>query len=313
MTWDTQRHATQPTIVHPELEHARKHVLLTYKEVSLSASEICNYKTAVRVLSDTTESEAARYLRLPGYAHRDISAENCLSDGKMGKVSNLEYARPYTESVGHDPRTGTPAFMAAEYLRGSYYLTARRFDSGALSMSDVVAQEMAKPQASGPFIKDPHRTRFNFYHDLESIFWIYVWFLHYKLPKKLMQSNPNLSSLNDSAQSLFLNVIAENRERSNLIFERDGAPALLDILTPIYTPEFRDLVRSVHVRAALALAYSSLEEADPVQGLWAKDDFKFNIYTVMKEVFDAMAAAMKVEADYEAEVLFFDLKREAST
>ncbi|KAG6817189.1 hypothetical protein H0H93_007424 [Arthromyces matolae] len=40
--------------------------------------------------------------------HHKISTGNSLSDGKMGKVSNLEYARPYEEPVGHDPRTVRP-------------------------------------------------------------------------------------------------------------------------------------------------------------------------------------------------------------
>ncbi|KAG6816598.1 hypothetical protein H0H93_007895, partial [Arthromyces matolae] len=308
---DTQRHATQPTIVHPELEHARKHVLLTYKEVSLSASEICNYKTAARVPSDMTD-RAARYLRLAGSVHRDISAGNCLWDGNL---SDLEYARPYTESVGHDPRTGTPAFMAAEYLQGLYQFTLIGTASGdrktGLAQAKILAKE--KQQASSPLVS--HRPRFNFYHDLESIFWIYIWFLHHRLPKKLMQSNPDLTSLKESAETLFLNVIAANPSRTELIFEGDASVRLLNILAPIYTPEFEILFASIPLRVLLASAYMSLELTAPqaVEGFWDKNKFQAWPYADMKEEFDAMVAATKVDSDYEAEVLFFDLKREAST
>ncbi|KAG6848302.1 hypothetical protein H0H93_001406 [Arthromyces matolae] len=314
---DAQRHAT-PAIVRPELKHhVRKHVRTIYKEVCLSIYEIGNYKIVARVLSDMTE--AARYLRLAGYVHRDISAGNCLWDiaGEKGKLSDLEYARPYDELVGHDPRTGTPAFMAAEYLTGSYYLTPRALD-GALdgaapAASQVVAQFKAKEEKIKKASDDPHRTRFNFYHDLESIFWIYIWYLHYRFPKKLMQSNPNLTPLNDSAQKLFLNVIADNRQRTNLIFEEGAAFKLLETLRPIYTPEFRVSLECVAARSLLVHAYKLLEKTIPVGGLWDLAKFDDTYYTLMKAEFEAMIAAMEVEADYEAEALVFDVKRKAST
>ncbi|KAG6846912.1 hypothetical protein H0H93_011162 [Arthromyces matolae] len=314
---DAQRHAT-PAIVRPKLKHhVRKHVRTIYKEVCLSVYEINNYKIAMRVLSDMTE--AARYLRLAGYVHRDISAGNCLWDitGEKGKLSDLEYARPYDEPVGHDPRTGTPAFMAAEYLHGKYELTPRVSARGALSESDAIEEIQAYSekmlQASGPLAVDPHRTRFNFYHDLESIFWIYIWYLHYRLPKKLMQSSPNLTSLKESAESLFWNVIAENRQRSNLIFVKDASLGLFKILSRIYTPEFTVLVQNISVREALAQAYASLERTMPEDGLWDERKFNVGVYPVIKRAFDAAIAAMKVDADYEAEALVFDVKRKAST
>ncbi|KAG6815579.1 hypothetical protein H0H93_009427, partial [Arthromyces matolae] len=256
--------------------------------------------------------------RLAEYVQRDISAGNGLRDGKTGTLSNLEYTQPYNKPVGygHAPRTGTPAFMAAEYLHGKYKFTSRVSAHGALSMSDLMVQGKAnikKHKASGPRDDNPHRTRFNFYHDLESIFWIYIWFLHYRLPKKLMQSNPNLTPLKRSADRLFLKVIAENHERSNLILEEDASVLLLDILGPIYTPEFEHLLESVPSRLALALAYSELEPTKPVKGLWPKEQFDLEVYPVLKGEFDAMVAAMKVDTDYEAEVLFFNDKRKAST
>ncbi|KAG6849556.1 hypothetical protein H0H93_007504 [Arthromyces matolae] len=110
---DSQQNAT-PTDV--------GHVRTVFEEVCQSINEITNYATMIKVLGHTIQ--ALIYLRLAGYAHRDVSAGNCLWDiklkGEMEKVSDLEYARPSAGAVGYDPLTGTPAFMAAEYLRGSY-------------------------------------------------------------------------------------------------------------------------------------------------------------------------------------------------
>ncbi|KAG6834118.1 hypothetical protein H0H93_011811, partial [Arthromyces matolae] len=256
-------------------------------------------------MDPTTQREgravAVWYRRLAEHVQRDTNAGNCLPDGK---TSDLEYAQPYNEPVGHDPRMGTPAFMAAEYLSGSYYLTPRALDGAAPAASQVVAQFKAKEEKINKASDDPHRTRFNFYHDLESIFWIYIWYLHYRFPKKLMQSNPNLTPLNNSAQKLFLNVIADNRQRTNLIFEEVAAFKLLETLRPIYTPEFRVSLECVAARSLLVHAYKLLEETIPVGGLWDLAKFDDVYYTLMKAEFEAMISAMKVEAEHEAQCLF---------
>ena len=46
-------------------------------------------------------------MRLAGYVHRDISGGNCMwyRTGGRGKISDLEFAKPYTQMACHDPRT----------------------------------------------------------------------------------------------------------------------------------------------------------------------------------------------------------------
>ncbi|KAG6843464.1 hypothetical protein H0H93_000894, partial [Arthromyces matolae] len=221
--------------------------------------------------------------------------------GKTGDLSDLEYGWPYNEP-GHDPRAGTPAFMAAEYLRGSYEFTRRAYRR-APPTPDLIARSMADLkellEACAPLVD--HKTRFNFYHDLESIFWIYIWYLHNRLPKKLMQSNPDLTSLEESAERLFYNVIAGNPSRTDLIFEPHASVQLVRILTPIYTPEFQFLVERIPVRAVLDSVYVSLEETNRVEGLWPQGQFNFEVYPVFRRTFDVMVAGMKVDADYEAQ------------
>ncbi|KAG6843538.1 hypothetical protein H0H93_000699, partial [Arthromyces matolae] len=95
-----------------------------------------------------------------------------------------------------------------------------------------------------------------------------------------------------------------NRSRTNLIFVPDASSALLNTLFPIYTPEFEVLLECVTVPSILACAYSLLEDTDPVDGLWDLAKFDDEDYTLMKAEFEAMIAAMKVEADHEAQCLF---------
>ncbi|KAG6816599.1 hypothetical protein H0H93_007896, partial [Arthromyces matolae] len=84
-------------------------------------------------------------------------------------------------------------------------------------------------------------------------------------------------------------------------------------LSTIYTPEFRVLLEGVTARSIPAHAYRLLEKTKPVNGLWDLAKFDDVYYTLMKAEFESMIAAMKVEADYEAEALFFNAKRKAST
>ena len=50
---------------------------------------------------------ALRYMRMAGFVHRDVSTGNCLwhAASSRGKLSDIEYARPFDELIGHDPRT----------------------------------------------------------------------------------------------------------------------------------------------------------------------------------------------------------------
>ncbi|KAG6846887.1 hypothetical protein H0H93_011294 [Arthromyces matolae] len=120
-----------------------------------------------------------------------------------------------------------------------------------------------------------------------------------------MQYNPDLTSLKESAETIFLNVIAANPSRTELIFEGDASVKLLNIFTSTYTLEFEILFASIPIRFLLASAYRSLESTAPqaVEGLWDENKFDAGLYADMKGEFDAMVAAMKVEADYEAEAL----------
>ncbi|KAG6841660.1 hypothetical protein H0H87_011611, partial [Tephrocybe sp. NHM501043] len=112
-----------PSPSHEFQHHTRAHVRTVYAEVCRSIYELRDYATVVRALRDnvkgtfqysyTTNIIADRmflalwYLRKAGYVHRDVSAGNCLWGiaSEKGKLSDLEYARPYDELSMHDPLT----------------------------------------------------------------------------------------------------------------------------------------------------------------------------------------------------------------
>ncbi|KAF9032654.1 hypothetical protein BDZ89DRAFT_1063276 [Hymenopellis radicata] len=96
---------------------------------------------------------------------------NCLIYKGQTKISDLEYARPYA-APGHGaaPLTGTPGFMAVEYQVGRHLFELPRV---------LVRIRHGKP----PPPDQVDWFKFNFLHDLESVIWIYLWFLLETLPE----------------------------------------------------------------------------------------------------------------------------------
>ncbi|KAG5637018.1 hypothetical protein DXG03_004563, partial [Asterophora parasitica] len=146
---------------------ARQHIRTVFEEVCETVYEVRDFETLLLMLKHIVR--ALNYLRLAGYVHRDVSCGNCLwdIDGKQGKISDLEYARKFDELSGHDPRTGTPSFMAAEYQdREHYFAPVAKASQGFDKFSATLRR--TKVRKSFKFFT------FNFYHDVESVFWIFI-------------------------------------------------------------------------------------------------------------------------------------------
>ncbi|KAG6912635.1 hypothetical protein DXG01_013204, partial [Tephrocybe rancida] len=162
---DVNKDARLPAGPEQKLKHhSRMHVRTVYEEVCESMYEVQNFGDLLRALDDSVK--ALWYMRKAGYVHRDVSAGNCLwhIDGKHGLLSDLEYARRYDELAGHDPKTGTPSFMAVEYQEQRHLFLPPKRDT-VLSAKDKPSKKKTKPKGN--------RFTFNYYHDLESILWIY--------------------------------------------------------------------------------------------------------------------------------------------
>ncbi|KAF8909122.1 hypothetical protein CPB85DRAFT_1562600 [Mucidula mucida] len=136
--------------------------------------EVCRTLYKVFSYADFTKGLAQlvyglEYMRLAGFVHRDISPGNCLIYKGQTKISDLEYARPYA-APGHGaaPLTGTPGFMAVEYQRQKHQFNPRRAFQPSRSRTTKRSKAVW--------------FKFNFLHDLESVLWIYLWFLLDTLP-----------------------------------------------------------------------------------------------------------------------------------
>ncbi|KAF9067463.1 hypothetical protein BDP27DRAFT_1422886 [Rhodocollybia butyracea] len=104
-----------------------------------------------------------------GYLHRDVSAGNILlvdRDGEnVGVIIDFEYAINISEHhTPHDSKTGTPAFLPVEVARQSY-----------TDMDNDLNEFLEEKHVKLPF-------RQNGFHDLESFWWVCIWFLSHKLP-----------------------------------------------------------------------------------------------------------------------------------
>lgn len=153
----------------------------------------------------------------PGWVHRDLSAGNILrlpdAKDKPGeaKLSDLEYAKRLDETSAHVIRTvchqvikilsklmctqGTSNFMAVEVSQNAYLLNKEREEpkerkEASLSMVDLAAMrrqfrdgassdsEMSEPPAGSSTISEAKQPFFyNPLHDLESIWWITIYFV----------------------------------------------------------------------------------------------------------------------------------------
>ncbi|KAG9219791.1 hypothetical protein CCMSSC00406_0008168 [Pleurotus cornucopiae] len=94
-----------------------------------------------------------------------------------GKIADLEYCRPYEDSKPSEPITGTPYFLPTEYSTDTY-----RFF---------------------PFENDApnQKVSFNFYHDLESLIWVYVWFLFNHVPTTPLVAHKGVQDAAKSVQA----------------------------------------------------------------------------------------------------------------
>ncbi|KAF5342229.1 hypothetical protein D9611_002093 [Ephemerocybe angulata] len=128
----------------------RVHRRIVFKEVCKSFHDEMMADTAFNVLADI--AGALKLLRKAGYIHRDISPGNCLIYGSKGKLSDLEFCKPFSEPGSHDSFSGTTEFAAAEVIKQRLLFE---------SIQDV------------PRSFHPHPL-----HDLEALNWLSWWFIY---------------------------------------------------------------------------------------------------------------------------------------
>ncbi|EKM82150.1 hypothetical protein AGABI1DRAFT_126494 [Agaricus bisporus var. burnettii JB137-S8] len=150
----------------------RQRYLVIYSDVGESLALATSLSDAVRAIEDIFI--ALVLLFLAGWVHRDVSEGNIIlvrdEHGIRAKLNDLEYARPFNLEDGVDPRTGTPYFMPLEIHRGRSLCP--RPVLNRLDVSVMTSNLDKNPRQSKPASPS---LRYNFAHDLESLWWIIVW------------------------------------------------------------------------------------------------------------------------------------------
>ncbi|KXN88723.1 hypothetical protein AN958_06590 [Leucoagaricus sp. SymC.cos] len=139
--------------------HPKKRYFLVYGDVGKALHNIRSFEELFKALTDVVLD----------WVHRDISTGNIIVLGSRnsirGKLTDLEYAGQFSfrPPFAKDPKTGTAFFMAHEILFRHRVM---------LNLKERRKSKKTTRSRSGP----PHRIIYNFQHDLESLWWIALWF-----------------------------------------------------------------------------------------------------------------------------------------
>ncbi|KAI5993447.1 hypothetical protein EDD15DRAFT_2166988 [Pisolithus albus] len=106
-----------------------------------------------------TRIAALQFLHRVDWVHRVISGGNVSRWGGMGNLADLEYAKRMDSNAAHETLTGTVDFMACEVETQAY-------------LFELLAGKPRGKDRKLPF-------KFNRLHDMESLWWIATWALHY--------------------------------------------------------------------------------------------------------------------------------------
>lgn len=171
-------------------------------------------------------------LHSAGWVHRDISMGNLLLCGDICKISDLEHALPYNDpnNLSHhefkfvslitplfwpfsraklDTFQGTPAFMAVEIqMTSALYPPIRDPSPMAETYEERVRQREEKAaQRKHRDEKDPSTSMFamhhNYLHDLESMYWLVLWFICHTIPHDLEVPQKDLQNQYNRLSNLF--------------------------------------------------------------------------------------------------------------
>ncbi|KAF5374406.1 hypothetical protein D9757_011827 [Collybiopsis confluens] len=210
---------------HARVTHAhtrRKHVRSVAKEMCLSLYELTNFGDALICWHDTVK--CLNLFRKAGFLHRDLSGGNTLFFERRGIISDLEYCKKYRNTSIHDLKTGTPDFMAAEYQANRFFFLP----------------EPAK-ETKNLFKHKRDWFAVHFVHDLESIYWQYLWFLHNRIPDRRV-SRESLDQISDRAKLYFGHNINGNDDRSRIIQEPGSNLELQQYLSPVHSTSYLKLL-----------------------------------------------------------------------
>ncbi|KIO24428.1 hypothetical protein M407DRAFT_26139 [Tulasnella calospora MUT 4182] len=158
---------------------------VVFKEVCEALHDVQRLEDVATALLDSVF--ALQLMFLAGWVHRDISSGNIYAyryqengtDGAQvrGILADLEYAKhfdPDGAKSSSDPKTGTAFFMAIEIQKQVLIYNPRATRS--MPTLDGLVPQSNLPTLTGVI--------HNFEHDMESIFWLFLWTLLVRFPSE---------------------------------------------------------------------------------------------------------------------------------
>ncbi|KAG2008946.1 other/FunK1 protein kinase [Coprinopsis cinerea AmutBmut pab1-1] len=153
----------------PSSPPRKRRCFFVYEHVCTTLYDIPTLGEATDIIRQSLT--ALRLMFCAGWVHRDVSPGNILAVRSTPqspwqvKMTDFEFAMKFTHSgnASASQVIGTPPFMACEIRTSKYILRELRDDR--VDMDSVLPDQ---PQPQGPVV-------FNYQHDLESLWWIFLW------------------------------------------------------------------------------------------------------------------------------------------
>ncbi|XP_006457561.1 hypothetical protein AGABI2DRAFT_123418 [Agaricus bisporus var. bisporus H97] len=162
---------------------------LVYSEVGESLVRVKTLDTAFAALMDAYMALLLMYLA--GWMHRDVSAGNIIavkrSGGESGgRLSDLEYAKHYRDdNASKDSKTGTAFFMPLEIHTGIPFnhpqVTIHAFEIDPFNNLPPADYNFLRQTGATSPPSPPQRAKYRFQHDLESLWWVALYILIYRV------------------------------------------------------------------------------------------------------------------------------------
>ncbi|KAI0086085.1 hypothetical protein BDY19DRAFT_996268 [Irpex rosettiformis] len=191
-------------------------------------------------LAEITDGLSLLHLSGCGWVHRDVSTGNIMyhRESDKWKLSDVEFAKRLDFELAHEIRTGTANFMAVEVDKGRYlYRTtpdvpevpdrkrgdvkviAKRMNQRRCGNSPAPRKDKEDPST---FIESTPKQPFHYNptHDLESLWWIGVYFVINKitLPAIASDGAPAVDSTDTILSPATSSLTVEQRQYARRLF-----------------------------------------------------------------------------------------------
>ncbi|KAI0922896.1 hypothetical protein AcV5_009763 [Taiwanofungus camphoratus] len=235
----TPQEYNQEMIEPPPTHHPKAHYRIVFKEVCKPFYKITSLALILEVLSHILH--ALQLMHRSGWVHRDISTGNILVDKDgNGRLGDLEYAKRMGQPSSHEVRTGTADFIAVEVDAQEYQFTlvlgqrtfSRDDDDKKNMRSILTAPRKRQARKKSVSMGTDVAFRYNPLHDLESVWWIAVYFL---FKKKVAHDSGEDSAYKKrlTTQMVYANQLFYNEaKRVRVMTTSTKFPAMLRCLHP---------------------------------------------------------------------------------